>query len=67
MSRASPQKSGVDDADGKDKGKGRVPPIVTSPVAGANQVGMEAGSRRGRKVRVGGSELHSSEKEACLM
>ena len=68
LPRASTQKApaaAVDD--GKDKGKGRIPPIVANPGPVGGTQGTASTGQKGRKVRIGGSELHSSEKEACLM
>lgn len=58
-------------ADDGGKGKGRAAPPIVTGLTGVRK--PEAGStiaepiRKGKKIRVGGSELHSSVKEACLM
>ncbi|KIW99977.1 uncharacterized protein Z518_10905 [Rhinocladiella mackenziei CBS 650.93] len=50
------------------KGKSRDPPPLTTIGVGVSGTGTTDGkSSKGKKVRIGGSELHSSEKEACLM
>ena len=63
LSRAPTEKAGQEDAG---KGKARdAPPITT----GQSEVGRGTARtvRKGKKIRIGGSDLHSSEKEACLM
>ncbi|ETI21148.1 hypothetical protein G647_07492 [Cladophialophora carrionii CBS 160.54] len=63
LSRAPTQKTGTDDS-GKGKERAAPPISVESPKAGQ---GSTAAVQKGKKIRIGGSELHSSEKEACLM
>ena len=54
-------------ADDTGKGKGRTAPPVAAP--GTSQTGPAplGGPQKVKKIRVGGSDLHSSEREACLM
>lgn len=40
---------------------------LPSPSSSSNGKGNAHNGHRGKKVRVSGSELHSSEKDACLM
>ena len=63
LSRASTQRVGADDAR---IGKGRAPPPVTTRSVEAGHAATGAVGK-GKKIRIGGSDLHSSEKEACLM
>ncbi|KAJ9602780.1 hypothetical protein H2200_012560 [Cladophialophora chaetospira] len=63
LSRAPTQNAGPEDAG---KGKARAAPPISTGQAEAGRSNAET-MRKGRKVRIGGSELHSSEKEACLM
>lgn len=49
-------------------GGSTMPPLPQPQPHGRNPVAASASSRASaRKVRVGGSTLHSSEKDACLM
>ena len=63
LSRAPTQKSGTEDTG---TGKGRAAPPVATRSAEASKATAGA-LRKNRKIRIGGSDLHSSEKEACLM
>ncbi|EXJ55589.1 protein arginine N-methyltransferase 5 [Cladophialophora yegresii CBS 114405] len=63
LSRAPTQKAGTEDS-GKRKERAAPPISVEPPKAGQASA---AAVRKGKKIRIGGSELHSSEKEACLM
>jgi type II protein arginine methyltransferase len=62
-SRSVTQKRGAEDVE---KGKARAAPPTATEALQAGQATTGA-TRRGRKIRIGGSDLHSSEKEACLM
>jgi protein arginine N-methyltransferase 5 len=63
LSRAPTQKKGTEDSG---KGKGRATPPITVQPPKTGQASIAA-VRKGKKIRIGGSDLHSSEKEACLM
>ncbi len=63
LSRTPTQNAGPGDAG---KGKGRVAPPVATGISGTGRADGTV-ARKGRKTRIGGSDLHSSEKEACLM